>query len=155
MRPYARIDDRHLQGEAEHPDGLRYLAPEHQRILAVDDDDGILDLLSEALAAERYRVDVARSCEDALPLMLFHDYSGVLIDLVLPDANGLSLYRQIARRRPGIRGRVIFVTGALSGREAARLVRLAQNPVLMKPFDLGELVGMVHRVAAQGLPPRR
>ncbi len=155
MRPYARIDDRHLQGEAEHPDGLRYLARENQRILAVDDDETILDLLTQALAAERYRVDVARTCEDALPLMLFHDYSGVLIDLVLPDANGLSLYRQIARRRPSLRERVIFVTGALSSTEAMRLVRLAQNPVLMKPFDLEELVGMVHRVASQGLPSRR
>lgn len=155
MRAYARIDDRHLAGEAERPEGLRYLAPEHQRILAVDDDETILDLLSQALAGERYQVDVARTCEDALPQILFHDYSGLLIDLVLPDANGLSLYRQIARRRPALRGRVIFVTGALSGREAARLVRLAKNPVLMKPFDLGELVGMVHRVAAQGLPSRR
>lgn len=148
MRPYAMLDDRHLQGRSEHFDGLRYLAPEHQRILAVDDDETILDLLAQTLQTQRYQVDVAMTSEDALPQILFNDYSGILLDLVLPDTNGLSLYRQIARRRPALRSRVIFVTGALDTREAVRFVQLVNAPVLRKPFDLGDLIATVRRVAS-------
>lgn len=118
-----------------------------QRILVVDDDEVIAELLSETLRSQRFLVDVARTTEEALPLIMFHDYSGILLDLVLPDVNGLSLYRQIARRRPGLAARVIFVTGALQGGEAGRFVRLVSNRVLMKPFDPGDVIDAVQSVA--------
>ncbi len=152
VEPIVELDDRHLRGAAEHAESLRYLAPENQRILAVDDDETILDLLTQTLTAQRYRVDLARTCEDALPQILFHDYSGILIDLVLPDSNGLSLFRQIVRRRPALSARVLFVTGALDTREAVRLVSLVNAPVLRKPFDLGDLVAAVRRITS--LPGR-
>ncbi len=148
MKPYVTIDDGHLRGESAHRDGLRPVAAERARILAVDDDEAILDLLAQTLQAHHYQVDVAMTSEDALPQILFHDYSGILIDLILPDSNGLSLYRQISRRRPTLRSRVIFVTGALDTGEAARFVRLVNAPVLRKPFDLGDLVAAVRRVAS-------
>ncbi|HEV8121095.1 MAG TPA: response regulator [Candidatus Polarisedimenticolia bacterium] len=116
---------------------------EEHRILAVDDDEIILQLMAEALRGQRYKVDVATSCQDALPLLMFRDYCGVILDLVLPDANGLTLYRQIARRKPVLRPRVIFVTGAMDKREARRFVKLLDNPVLLKPFHLEELVEAV------------
>jgi len=74
---------------------------------------------------------------------MFRDYCGIILDLVLPDANGLSLYRQIARRKPALRPRVIFVTGAMDKREARRFVKLLDNPVLLKPFRLNDLVEAV------------
>jgi DNA-binding response OmpR family regulator len=118
-------------------------ADEEHRILAVDDDEVILELMAETLRGQRYQVDVATSCQDALPLLMFRDYCGVILDLVLPDANGLSLYRQIARRKPSMRPRVIFVTGAMDKREARRFVKLLDNPVLLKPFRLNDLVEAV------------
>jgi DNA-binding response OmpR family regulator len=154
MKPIAILDDDHLLGEAEHPESLRYVEPEHQRILVVDDDEAIAELLAETLAAEHYRVDVAGSCEDALPLILFNDYDGILLDLVLPDSNGLSLYRQIVRRRPSLAPRVIFVTGALEGGEAGRFIRLVANRVLLKPFDPADAAQAVREVAVpRGGPP--
>jgi DNA-binding response OmpR family regulator len=116
---------------------------EEHRILAVDDDEVILELMAETLRGQRYHVDMATSCQDALPLLMFRDYCGIILDLVLPDANGLSLYRQIARRKPMMRPRVIFVTGAMDKREARRFVKLLDNPVLLKPFRLDDLVEAV------------
>ena len=116
---------------------------EDHRILAVDDDEIILELMAETLRGQRFHVDVARSCQDALPLLMFRDYCGVILDLVLPDANGLSLYRQIARRKPIMKPRVIFVTGAMDKREARRFVKLLDNRVLLKPFRLNDLVDAV------------
>ncbi len=119
---------------------------ERHRILAVDDDETILSLMVDTLSSQHYQVDVARTCEDALPLILFRDYCGIILDIVLPDANGMSLYRQIARRRPALRPRVIFVTGAMDQSEARRFVKLIDNRVLLKPFRLGELITAVRHV---------
>jgi DNA-binding response OmpR family regulator len=121
------------------------------RILAVDDDEVILELMAETLRGQRYHVDVAKSCQDALPLLMFRDYCGVILDLVLPDANGLSLYRQIARRKPTMKPRVIFVTGAMDKREARRFVKLLDNRVLLKPFRLNDLVEAVRDLESRGL----
>lgn len=150
MKPIAALDDRHLSGEREHLDGIRCLAPESQRLLAIDDDENFLELMAQTLRLERYRVDLARSCEDALPQLLFNDYSGILLDLILPDVNGLSLYRQIARRRPGLVSRVIFVTGALDRGEIRRFARLVDNRILLKPFRLEDMVTAVRRLTGPG-----
>lgn len=125
-------------------------ADERHRILAVDDDEIILDLMAETLRSQSYHVDVAKNCQDALPLLMFRDYCGVILDLLLPDANGLSLYRQIARRKPLMKPRVIFVTGAMDKREARRFVKLIDNRVLLKPFRLDELVEAVRHLEARG-----
>ena len=122
------------------------VADERHRILAVDDDETILSLMVDTLSSQQYQVDVARTCEDALPLILFRDYCSIILDIVLPDANGMSLFRQIARRRPALRPRVIFVTGAMDQAEARRFVKLIDNRVLLKPFRLGELITAVRQV---------
>jgi DNA-binding response OmpR family regulator len=125
------------------------LTPVHyHRILAVDDDEALLELMSSALVDHDYEVDVARRCKDAMSMIMFRDYCGVLLDLILPDANGLSLFRQIARRRPALRPRVIFVTGAMDRREADRFVSLIHNKVLLKPFRLEDLVAAVRQMEA-------
>ncbi len=125
----------------------RSTPPEGRRILAVEDDDLMLEYLSSALGAERYAVDTAPTCEEALRQVLFRDYATILMDLILPDGNGLQLFRQISRRRPSFRPRIIFVTGALSRREARRLTRLVDNPLILKPFRLDELIAAVQRIA--------
>jgi DNA-binding response OmpR family regulator len=124
---------------------------ETHRILAVDDDEIILELMAETLRSQKYHVDVATNCQDAMPLLMFRDYCGVILDLILPDANGLSLYRQIARRKPLMKPRVIFVTGAMDKREARRFVKLLDNRVLLKPFRLNDLVEAVRSLEARGL----
>lgn len=124
---------------------------ETHRILAVDDDETVLDLIVSALSGLRYEVDVARTCKDALPLILFRDYCSVILDLILPDANGLSLFRHIARRRPGMRSRVIFVTGAMERDEARRFVKLIDTRLLLKPFRLDDLIAAVQQVDSRVL----
>jgi len=140
------IDDRCVPGEGERLGELRDASPEGRRLLAIDDDENFLELLARTLRLERYQVDLARSCEDAMPQLLFNDYSGILLDLILPDSNGLSLYRQIARRRPALASRVIFVTGALDRGEIRRFSRLVDNRLLLKPFRLADMVAAVRRL---------
>ena len=134
------------KGVSLHGDGHDLDSDHDHRVLAVDDDETILELMSTALTGQQFHVDVARTCEDALPMILFRDYCGIILDLILPDANGLSLFRQIARRRPALRQRVIFVTGAMDRQEANRFVKLINNRVLLKPFRLNDLVAAVRQL---------
>lgn len=129
--------------------GQRCPSFEGRRILAVEDDDLMLEYLSSALDAERFAVDTAPTCEEALRRILFRDYAIVLMDLILPDGNGLQLFRQIARRRPSIRSRIIFVTGALSRREARRFSKLVDSPLILKPFRLEDLLAAVRRIESR------
>jgi len=114
----------------------------------VDDDEAILDLITQTLDARRYQVDAVRSCEDALPRILSRDYHGILLDLILPDSNGLALFRQIRRQRPALEQRVIFLTGALDEERVKRFRRVAGDRLLLKPFDLMNLTEMVRSVVS-------
>jgi DNA-binding response OmpR family regulator len=134
--------------EIARPAGLHAVEHHDRRILVVDDDPPMLDVMSRVLALNAFRVDTARSVEEAQPLALGGRYHGILLDLILPDANGLSLYRRIARRRPALKPRVIFVTGMLDRSEVRRFRRLVDNRLLLKPFDLNELLAAVREVAA-------
>ncbi len=133
------------------PDDLlqRGTSSESRRILAVEDDDLMLEFLSTALDAEQFIVDTAKTCEEAMRHVLFRKYAVVLMDLILPDGNGLQLFRQLSRRRPAIRPRTIFVTGALSWREARRFSKLVDNPLILKPFNLEKLLVTVRRIDSQ------
>jgi two-component system OmpR family response regulator len=147
MTSKCALDQAGISDVEREDQGLRCASPRDRRILAVEDDDLMLELLSGVLGAERYTVDAAQTCEEALRYALFRDYATILLDLILPDGNGLHLFRQISRRRPAFRERVIFVTGALSRREAHRLSKLVDNPLILKPFRLEDLVSIVQRVA--------
>ena len=136
-------------GEEAADQGQRCTSSQGRRILAVEDDDLMLEYLSSALDAERFTVDAAPTCEEAIRRILFRDYAIVLMDLILPDGNGLQLFRQIARRRPEIRSRIIFVTGALSRREARRFSKLVDNQLILKPFRLEDLITAVRRIESR------
>jgi DNA-binding response OmpR family regulator len=127
---------------------LRVVGPGDRRILVVDDDQPILDLMTQVLGLNAYEVETARTVEEALPLALSGRHHGILLDLILPDANGLLLYRKINREDPALGSRVIFVTGMLDRGEVQRFRRLVGNRLLLKPFDLNDLLEAVRRVAS-------
>jgi len=131
--------------------GLHAVEPRDRRILVVDDDAPMLEVMSRVLSLNAYDVHTARSAEEALPLALGGRYDGILLDLILPDANGLFVYRKIARQRPALGPRVIFVTGMLDRGEVRRFRHLVDNRLLLKPFDLNELLAAVREVAAPPL----
>lgn len=130
------------------PSGLRAVDPLTRRILVVDDDAAMLDVMSRTLSLNSYEVDTARTVEEALPLALTGRHHGILLDLILPDANGLFLYRKLAREDPSLSSRVIFVTGMLDRTEVRRFRKLVHNRLLLKPFDLYDLLKAVKDVAA-------
>src|SRR6266568_6779082 len=81
--------------------------------LVVDDEPLIAQSLADALAAEGYEIDVAVNGQRALEKIKDHTYDLILSDLRMPGLDGVGLYRELERRQPDFRRRMIFVTGAI------------------------------------------
>jgi len=111
-------------------------------VLVVDDEVSIADGLRLTLEAEGYFVRIAGSIATALSVMTQTDVQAAIVDLMLPDGDGLSLTRELKKRDPNIE--VVIVTAYGSVRKAMEATKGAGAfYVLEKPFDPDELIGLV------------
>ncbi len=128
------------------------------RILVVDDEADVADVLAEMLRMDGHVVRVALSGRDALAALRAGDYDAVLSDIRMPDLDGPGLYRAIASERPALTSRLIFLTGDVLGRDAGAFLASTGVPSLKKPFvpdDVRAAVrGLVDRLSSPSRDPR-
>jgi DNA-binding NtrC family response regulator len=111
-------------------------------VLVVDDEVSIADGLRLTLEAEGYAVRIAGSVATALSVITQTDVQAAIVDLMLPDGDGLTLTRELKKRDPNIE--VVIVTAYGSVRKAMEATKGAGAfYVLEKPFDPDELIGLV------------
>ncbi len=118
-------------------------------ILVVDDVTDLRTLLAVALEDEGYAVVEARSGKEALAAIQTHHPDLVLLDVVLPDADGLQILGQIHREDPTIS--VIMLSGLDDEARAQSAISLGAIGYLCKPISLDHL----ERVVLDGLLARR
>ncbi len=85
--------------------------PNGPKILVVDDECTVRDFLRSLLEMEGYQISTAANGMEALEKIKKENFKAVILDIVLPDINGLSLFYKIRKLEPSLAGRVIFVTG--------------------------------------------
>jgi DNA-binding NtrC family response regulator len=111
-------------------------------ILVVDDEPSITDGLRLTLEAEGYAVRIAGSVQTALSVLAQTDVEAAILDLMLPDGDGLALTRELKKRDASIE--VIIVTAYGSVRKAMEATKGAGAfYVLEKPFEPDEVLGLV------------
>jgi two-component system, NtrC family, response regulator AtoC len=111
-------------------------------ILVVDDEPTIVDGLRMTLEAEGYAVRIAGSVQTALAAVAQTDVQAAIVDLMLPDGDGIALTRELKTRDPATQ--VIIVTAYGSVRKAMEATKGAGAfYVLEKPFDPDEVLGLV------------
>ena len=110
-----------------------------QRILVVDDEPDIRDLLSEVLTREQYNVTLAANGEEAWRMMAQDRFDCVFLDLKMPGMSGQQLYQLIHASDSRLARRVVFVTGAMLSPDIEEFVADTGNSVLSKPFRLEDL----------------
>jgi DNA-binding response OmpR family regulator len=111
------------------------------RVLVVDDEPRIVSFVSRALAAEGLGVDNAHDGYRALELAKARNYELVVLDLLLPGVDGVSVLQGIIEHRPEQR---VLVLSAVSDVESrVRCLELGAVDYLAKPFALAELVARV------------
>lgn len=112
------------------------------RILVVDDDDDIREVMQEVLTTEGFRVDVAKDGLDALSkLEVEAPPPLILLDMMMPRMDGEAFLKEL-RGKPALADAdVVIISGNAAAREKA--CNLQAVACLMKPFELDELLGLV------------
>ena len=106
-------------------------------LLLVDDEAPMLRLLGETFAEEKYRIHTADSGQAALALIKSARVDAALVDLVMPEMDGIALLKELRHLRPEIM--VIMLTGRGEIRDAVAAIRLGALDFLEKPFSADRL----------------
>jgi response regulator RpfG family c-di-GMP phosphodiesterase len=114
------------------------------RVVVVDDEPQIRELVSEALRREGYDVRAFADGHEALAAVEAAPPSLVLTDLKMPRMNGLELIRAVRERIPGVGS--ILITAYASTETAVQALRYGADDYLTKPFGLEDLRATVSRV---------
>ncbi|MGZ8627428.1 MAG: response regulator [Actinomycetota bacterium] len=111
------------------------------RVLVVDDETRITSFVSRALSGEGLQVDAANDGRRGLELARSGRYSLVVLDLLLPGLDGVTVLRELMQARPEQR---VLVLSALSDVESkVECLELGASDYLPKPFSLAELLARV------------
>jgi excisionase family DNA binding protein len=108
------------------------------RVLVVDDEASIRDLLAKTLALAEYDVDVAPDGRSALDRMRMYPYDLLIADLKMPGMDGLTVIREAKRFKADLP--VIIITGFSTESSAIEAVNLGVAGYLTKPFRVPQVL---------------
>lgn len=108
------------------------------RILVVDDEPSIREVLSKTLALAEYDVDVANDGQAALERLRAAEYDLLITDLKMPGVDGLTVIREVRRSNPAIP--IIIVTGYSTESSAIEAINLGVSGYLTKPFRVPRIL---------------
>ncbi|MGH3318000.1 MAG: response regulator transcription factor [Nocardioidaceae bacterium] len=111
------------------------------RILVVEDDLAMADLLRRALTREGYAVDAVESGEDGLWSASENTYDAVVLDVMIPPPDGIALVRELRRRGSGLPVLMLSARDEVADRVAG--LAAGADDYLPKPFALAELFARV------------
>lgn len=114
------------------------------KILIVEDEPQMLDNMRKTLEQENYKVESASDYETASNKLGVYNYDCVLLDITLPDGNGLELLKQI--KAQGKEDGVIIVSAKDSLDDRLKGLNLGADDYLSKPFHMAELHARVKAV---------
>ncbi|MGA2713152.1 MAG: response regulator transcription factor [Bryobacteraceae bacterium] len=120
------------------------------RILVVEDEKRIADFLGRGLQGAGYAVDVAQDGTTALQFTHDTDYDLVILDLMLPDMDGLKVLERIRSRRAGPPVLILSARGAVDDR--VKGLETGADDYLTKPFAFVELLARVRALLRRGQP---
>src|SRR5262252_5275830 len=107
------------------------------KILLVEDDIDLCNVLTSYLRFERYNVDSVYTGGDAQTLLDTYPYDGIILDLALPDIDGLEILNRFRIR--GGDAPVLILTGRVSMQHKEEGFDLGCDDYLTKPFEIREL----------------
>ena len=110
---------------------------EAPRILIVEDDQDIRQLLQDRLRAMGYRIQLAVDGVQAVEVMRGERFEGMILDMGIPSIDGMDVLRHIRRWDQQIP--IVMVTASGSKESAVRAIGMGAQAYMLKPFDVNEL----------------
>lgn len=108
-----------------------------ERVLLVEDEKRIRDIVRDYFAAHGLECDLARDGEEALDLLLDHDYDAILLDVLMPRLDGFGVCRAV-REKSAVP--ILFLTALGGEEEMLRGYALGCDDYVTKPFSLAVLL---------------
>ncbi|MGH7318241.1 MAG: ATP-binding response regulator, partial [Candidatus Rokuibacteriota bacterium] len=119
------------------------------RVLVVEDEPVVGDLLAEFLEEEGHQVDRATNGREALEQVRAERYALIVSDIRMPDVDGPAFYHELAAIDAALARRVVFVTGDVVSPETRRFIETTGLGYLEKPFDLAEFQTFIRRALSR------
>lgn len=124
-------------------------------ILVVDDEPDIRNLVREILEDEGYEVDVAENAHQAELAREAREPDLILLDVWMPDTDGITLYKRWHESDPASLPTVIMLSGHATIETAIEATRLGAFDFIEKPLSLAKLLRTVEQALAHGKPQRQ
>ena len=121
------------------------------RVLVVDDESSMRELLSKTLALAEYDVDTAPDGRSALERLRLYPYDLLIADLKMPGLDGLHVIREARRMKAALP--VIIITGYSTESAAIEAVNLGVSAYLTKPFRLPQVLAAAARAMGEPASP--
>ena len=118
------------------------------QILLIEDDTSLAANLRDVLSDEGFKVTLCARGDEGLRRAANEDYDVVLTDLRLPGMGGLDLVRQLHETQPRLP--VVLMTAHGTIETAIEATKLGAYDYLQKPFEMSELIGLLHRASDAG-----
>jgi CheY-like chemotaxis protein/anti-sigma regulatory factor (Ser/Thr protein kinase) len=119
------------------------------RVLVVDDEAGLREMMAEALAGQGARVGTAPGGREALEVLARFPADVLVLDVRMPDVSGPDLWAQINQTNPALARRTVFCTGDVIGAETRDLIAATGCPSVSKPFEWARFFEAVAEAASR------
>jgi DNA-binding NtrC family response regulator len=116
------------------------------RILLVDDEQDLVDFLTQRLRKRSYEVEPVTSGQDAVAAAEERIFDVAIVDLKMPQMNGIAVIKELRRHQPFLEA--IMLTGHGSTESALEAGRMQAFRYLLKPYDFDKLVAEIEAAAA-------
>lgn len=121
------------------------------KILLVEDDKLIVQAVATTLTKQHYLIDVATDGQDGWELATAFNYELILLDVMLPKLDGISLCQQL--RREGYQMPILMLTAKDSGTDKVKGLDAGADDYVVKPFDYRELAARIRALLRRGNSP--
>jgi two-component system, OmpR family, response regulator len=118
------------------------------RLLLVEDDVKLVRALQRGLQREGYAVDLAGTGDEALAQARSYDYDALVLDVMLPGADGFTVCRELRRTEQWMP--VLMLTARDNVKDRIRGLDAGADDYLVKPFDFGELLARLRALIRRG-----
>ena len=115
-------------------------------VLLIEDEPAVMALVRAVLEGHGYAVISTESGADALRLLAERSFHGVISDMRTPGGvDGAQVYAWIAKHRPELATRLVFITGDIANEETAATLRRTGAPCVEKPFRVHDFITVVEQ----------